>query len=456
MVCAPTGVAAVLVKGTTIHRGFGIPSGATINEKTMKIMVRTTPYLYDVDVIIIDEISMCWIDLFDAVSASINKVQEKTGKHIQLIVFGDFFQLPPVLTYKRGEKELLDKYYKRDVGNGYAFSADSWDSFHFVCVELKQVIRQADPVLIANLSKARIGDATCLKYFAKNSSFSPYADGIYLCGHKEQADQINAQALNKLPGYSTTYSMTINGEVETSDLVVSKQIELKPGAVVTTVINDSDGHYVNGSLGTITECGEDHVRVSFSPDNASVYIEFHEWSVYSYKTIKPDNKPEYIEKVCIGNYKQLPVRLAYASTIHKAQGATYNHVNLDPTCWEPGQLYVALSRVRNVGDLHLTAPLIPKYLICDLSVLIFYRSVLQLNREEQRSRGRPKQSYGSSKVIRVSEEISDEVQSMLADWVKIGPERYNYSIMLIPSDMKEKVEKLIAENGNTADPITKP
>ena len=82
--------------------------------------------------------------------------------------------------------------------------------------------------------------------------------------------------------------------------------------------------------------------------------------------------------------------------------------------------------------------------------------MLQLNREEQRSRGRPKQSYGSSKVIRVSEEISDEVQSMLADWVKIGPERYNYSIMLIPSDMKEKVEKLIAENGNTADPITKP
>ena len=193
MVVAPTGAAAVLIKGATIHRAFGIPSGACINEKTMKIMVRTTEALRNADVVIIDEVSMCRMDLFDSVCASLDKAEEKSGKHKQLIVFGDFFQLPPVLTENRGERKLLERYYNRPVENAFAFQSDTWLRMNFYPIVLTEVIRQGDATTVALLKKARVGDTSCIHYFNNHSSSIGFLNGIYLTGTKDEAERRNRE-----------------------------------------------------------------------------------------------------------------------------------------------------------------------------------------------------------------------------------------------------------------------
>ena len=221
------------------------------------------------------------------------------------------------------------------------------------------------------------------------------------------------------------------------DLVVARSITLKPGALVTTIVNAPDGRYVNGSIGTIRKLEPDFIYIDFE-SGISAGVSLHEWAVYDYKA----NEDNTISKVCIGSYKQLPVRLAYASTIHKAQGATYTRVNLNPTCWAPGQLYVALSHVRKPGNLYLTGEAKPKDLVTDLEVLQFYRA-MDKDTRINRNVGRPKQLSGSTKILRVSEEIAPDVQNIYEQWKALGPERYNYSIVLIPIDKQDKVRAAI-------------
>ena len=441
MVCAPTGVAAVLVQGTTIHRGFGIPSGATINEKTMKVMERTTPALRAADVIVIDEISMCRIDLFDSIAASVRKAEEKSGKHKQLIVFGDFLQLPPVLTINRGEKALLDEYYGRDVGSAYAFMANSWDSFNFYCVELKTVVRQSDAELAEMLSKIRYGNADALNYFNSRSSSHGFEDGITVCGRKEDADRYNASALQHLSGEERTYQMEVVDEVEPTDKVVADNITLKVGALITTLVNDPDGYYVNGSIGKVVGFADNGVVVSFNAQGTDrVIISPYTWAVYNYKADEDGS----FTKETVGQYTQLPLRLAYATTIHKAQGATYTRVNLNPECWAPGQLYVALSRVKRIQDLYLISPLQRKYLVADPEVVRFYQNIGD-SHVFARGKGRPKNVSGSTVTIRVSEDIAGDVKGMLQEWIDMGAERYNYSPMLDPDDMVSQVQQMISD-----------
>ena len=439
MVVAPTGAAAVLIQGATIHRAFGIPSGACINEKTMTIMVRTKEALRDADVVIIDEISMCRMDLFDSVCASLAKAEEKSGKHKQLIVFGDFFQLPPVLTENRGERKLLERYYNRPVGNAYAFQADSWQRMNFYPIVLTEVIRQGDAATVAQLKKARVGNTACIWYFNAYSSSRGFLDGIYLTGKKEEAERRNREELARVIGASKDYPITIEGTVEASDLVIPSTLSLKVGALVTTTVNHPDGYYVNGSIGRIDSLEDEYVRIKFPSISTPISVGKYTWKVYNYTTDEKNN----IVKEEIGSYEQLPLRLAYASTIHKSQGSTYDEINLDPECWAPGQLYVALSRMRDIRKLYLTQNITPKFLIADPVVSDFYEHLLQPMPKMKKTVGRPPKETGSTIVKRIPEEMAEEIDRVISQWQAMGSNRYNYEIGLFPTGYHDTIDLFI-------------
>lgn len=144
VICAPTGTAAIKVGGVTINRVFSLLAGPCINEKSMSLTVHCPATIKKADVVIIDEVSMCRMDMMDSIQKSIEKAEKQTKRHIQVIVVGDFFQLPPVINEDRGERTLLEKYYKRPIGRGYAFTGDGWNKFGFTSVVLTQIVRQKD------------------------------------------------------------------------------------------------------------------------------------------------------------------------------------------------------------------------------------------------------------------------------------------------------------------------
>jgi ATP-dependent DNA helicase PIF1 len=438
MVCAPTGSAAVLIKGATIHRAFDIPSGCTINEKTMKIMTRTTPSLYRADMVILDEISMCRMDLFDAVANSLAKAEAKTGRRIQLVVFGDFLQLPPVLTAQHGEKMLMDKYYGFDVGQAYAFQAKSWRLFHFIPVIMHEVVRQNDREFILNLEKARLGDKSCIDFFNKKSAFRQSLSAIYLTAYKEDAERINNEEMMKNLNTEVSYDMQIDGIVDKTDMIVPQHLVLKKGCLVTTVVNHPDDAYVNGSIGTVVDFKDGEIVVDFAGHN--VGVEPHEWDIYDYKALDDGS----IKKECIGSYIQFPLRIAYASTIHKAQGATYDEVTLSPKCWGAGQLYVALSRIKSLNHMYLTRDIQQSDLIADPTVLSFYQA---LEAEAAaatvtKAKGRPRNITGNPETIRVPADIKDEIQDLIRQWNDLGGDRYNHQFAIASIDTAEKIKYL--------------
>lgn len=439
VVTAPTGAAAVLIKGSTIHRTFGIPSGACINEKTLKIMTRTTEALRKADVVIIDEISMVRMDLFDAIFASLKKAEEKSGIHKQLIVFGDFFQLPPVLTETHGERKLLEKFYGCEVGHAFAFQSNSWKNIGFYPIELTEVVRQSDKKTIENLNLARKGNKACINFFNSESSTEGFIDGITVTGSKQSANSENKQELKKIQAPSVVYNCSVSGAVENSDFVIDPQIELKIGALVTTVINHPDSYFVNGSIGKITELTEDHIAVKFPTFYRPISIARHRWDVYDYST----DENGIIHKDIIGSYEQFPVRLAYATTIHKSQGATYDEINLDPFSWAPGQLYVALSRMKKIKKLYLKSNIREEYLIADEVVKDFYDHLLDNIPVIKKSIGRPKQATGSTVVKRVPSELSDQIENAIKVWNDMGSNRYNYELSFVPTGMKDTLDLFV-------------
>jgi len=363
LVCAPTGIAAVNVGGSTIHRTFKAPIGPIITgpRKPPSTVVQA-------DVIVIDEISMCRSDLFEYVAQAIIQAENTTPfKPKQLIVIGDFHQLPPVVT--DADREILP-----DIGDGFAFQSVAWKIFDFRTVMLTEVIRQKDTEFIANLNRIRHGDASGLHWMNANASKKPNI-GIHLCPTNKQAAAINAAALASIYTPSRTYTAFEKGEVKDSDRPTDCELTLKPKARVMMLVNDQNEKYQNGSLGTIKSLGDDIIEVDLDNGN-TVEVCQYRWEIVQYKVeAKKEKSGNVVEKLktdVIGVFCQFPVKIAYAVTIHKSQGQTYDHVNLHPNCFAAGQLYVALSRVTSIKGIHLTIPIKPNNLITSPEVIDYY------------------------------------------------------------------------------------
>lgn len=396
IVCAPTGAAATVAGGATIHRAFGLPSTACINEKTNTIKYNASKEICAADTVVIDEISMCRMDVFDSMAVSIRKAEGKTGRHIQFIVVGDFFQLPPILDNKHGEKKLFKKYYGDCPALPYAFLGKEWNKCGFLPCILTESKRQKDAEFIYNLNLARTGDLACLNYFNSYSSPFPFPDAVNLYSYNDDVNVQNRKSLSIIAGPEYRFETVFDDQLSTKDRRdADSTVFLKEGCRVIITVNDTGNgqdedlfaferpwfsekkaQYHNGSLGTVQEIRQDddssHDSVIVKVDGGTV-VEFqrHRYNVYDYIL---DGKK--LKRVILGSYTQIPLRPAYALTIHRGQGQTYDQVNLDPGCKNCGQLYVGLSRVRNLSGLHLRHKIRPDNLMTSPKVVQFYHDLL--------------------------------------------------------------------------------
>lgn len=367
IVCAPTGIAALNIGGSTIHRALGIRPEATMQKPFRPRIGRNDP-LYNCDLMIVDEISMCRLDLFDYLSSALMaaaRQRRRDGRRpCQLVVVGDFSQLPPVVT--RSDRAILNEMYGYPIHEGYAFMGESWPLWNFQHVELTEAIRQRDAAFVAALNACRVGDTKGTRWIEQHASNSVPGDAIRLCGKNNQADSINNEQLEALPGAEYIYYGSIDGEVSAGDLPTVKTLRLKPGARVMVLINHYANKYVNGSLGTVIQCEPDNCVVNID-DVGPVRFESHTFEIT--EPVMEDSKAGV--KV-IGTFTQLPLKLAYALTIHKSQGQTFDHAVVYPDCWDPGQLYTALSRLTSIEGLQLAHHIPDSSLIASQAVIDFY------------------------------------------------------------------------------------
>lgn len=366
IVCAPTGIAAIQVGGVTIHRAF---------------QARTVPYIEGdrgrlldtvkvADVIVIDEISMCRFDLLEYVARCIMRAEKVAKKKIQIIVAGDFYQLPPVVQTK-DEYVLCKGWPRMDMDNGYyAFAGPSWQDLHLSNIELTQIMRQTDQEFAQYLNRIRKGDVAAIDWINEHASRNAQP-GIYIYPTNRLVEQKNRAEIDKLGDPTRTYRADI---INYSDKYPADEVlKICEGARVMTLINNSQDGYQNGSLGTVCQLGNSYIKIRLD-SGKTVDIERCEWDCYEYVVVDgAGDKPPHLDRRKVGSFRQYPLRVAYAVTVHKSQGQTFDSVNLDPYCFAAGQLYVALSRVRDISHLHLLRDIRPSDLIVSPEVAEFYR-----------------------------------------------------------------------------------
>jgi hypothetical protein len=295
-----------------------------------------------IDILFIDEISMVRADVLDYIDKILRWAHKdsKPFGGVQLVMFGDLYQLPPVV--KEEEANILKNFYN----DFYFFNAKVWNNTGFHVLELNRIFRQKDPEFIKFLNNVRKYKLTKsnIKYFKENSNKTNSSDFVELCTHKYLADKINLAKLGR--SKLIRAKAKIEGEFNEASIPCEKELVLRLGARVMTIINDSNGRFFNGSTGEITGFGEDVITVKL--DNGEIVnIKPYQWISKKYKL-----EGEEITQEELGKVTQFPLRLAWAVTIHKSQGLTFDTVKLNiKNIFSSGQLYVALSRCRTIGGI---------------------------------------------------------------------------------------------------------
>lgn len=381
IICAPTGVAAQNVHGATIHSAFRFDLAPKVADELES--VQPSKVVQEADTIVIDEIGMVRRDLMDAIARVVEIENRRRDndpelKHLQLVVVGDFSQLPPVVT-RSDRPALIAQYGQKSAGSGfYAFEADGWAKMGFEVCQLTEAMRQSDPTFVAMLNRARIGDASCLPYFnhLAERGHAP-SEAISLVGTNKAAELTNTRRLDALRGSKRVFDGYVEGKFKPSDMSTQQDLALKLGAHVMTLANNADEGYINGSTGTIVEYdtvdanGEQCIAIKLDSSGTIVNVKRHTWENVEYRVQEKDGK-KYLEQEIVGKFVQFPLKLAWAVTFHKSQGQTLESVSIDPSTFVPGQLYVGLSRATSARGIWLTRSIKPKDLIADNSVVKFY------------------------------------------------------------------------------------
>ncbi|MBN1923477.1 MAG: AAA family ATPase [Nanoarchaeota archaeon] len=363
VVVAPTGLSALNVEGQTIHSFFRLPP-RVIEAKHVKKLENTSLY-EKLDAIIIDEVSMVRADLLDG----IDKFMRKNGKYndlpfggVQLIMFGDLFQLPPVTNE---DSRVLN--YRYD--SPYFFSAYSFKDLNVKVLELENVYRQKDEDFIRvldNIRKKELNsNALSIINSRVNVSFQPDDSFITLTPTNKLADELNNKRLNSLTGRIFEYAARFEGGLKSEDkgLPAPSVLRLKKGARVIFVKNDNNSQWVNGSLGVVDDLDKKMIIVKLD-SGSFVGVERTSWDKISYKFDEVNNK---VITESSGKFTQFPLKLAWALTIHKSQGQTFDKVFIDlrSGAFAHGQTYVALSRCRTLNGIVLKSPVKESDVIVD-------------------------------------------------------------------------------------------
>ncbi|HDR15754.1 MAG TPA: helicase [Desulfobacteraceae bacterium] len=366
VVTAPTGVAAINAGGVTLHSFFQIPLGPFIpaseaHAQRHKIRREKIDIIRSIDLLVIDEISMVRSDVLDGVDSVLRRYRRSSQPFggVQLLMIGDLCQLSPVV--KNEEWQILQAYYE----SPYFFSSTALAQAEFVPIELKHVYRQSDRHFIELLNRVRENkfDQETLKQLNARyiPDFSPGEDEGYitLCTHNSRADAINNARLKSLPGKSRRFDAILEGDFPEQAYPTAAFLELKKGAQVMFIRNDmsAEKSYFNGKIGKITGMSDETIEVLCPGDAAGITVSKTTWENIEY-TVDPETAV--ISQKVAGTFTQFPLKPAWAITIHKSQGLTFDKAVIDAkAAFAYGQVYVALSRCRTLEGIVLRSPLSP-------------------------------------------------------------------------------------------------
>ena len=397
-IAAPTGVAAINAGGVTLHSLFQLPFGifspssqpveehvtANIHNKVsllrhLRINKDKRELIRELDLLVIDEVSMVRADLLDAVDVVLRHIRHKPHLSfggVQMLFIGDLFQLPPVM--KDEDWRILKDHYR----GSFFFHAHALKQSPPLYLELKKIYRQSDEAFIRLLNNLRNnlitnGDIELLqKYY--QPGFKPETKGEYiiLTTHNSKADIINQKELDAIPDPLFTYEAQIDGTFNESALPAESLLKLKKGAQVMFIRNDKgeSRRYYNGKIGTVSRLNEKEIYVTFPDESEELLVEKEIWENVRYSYSKETDE---VEENVIGSFSQFPLRLAWAITIHKSQGLTFNKAIIDAgASFAAGQVYVALSRLTSLDGLVLYSPIAPDCISTDEEACAFSKTAL--------------------------------------------------------------------------------
>ena len=369
IICAcPTAVSALNIGGQTIHSLFQIQPRDFIMPEFLKLKAKPRNILTGADVLIIDEISMVAPDLLDAIDILARQARRSNEPFggLQVVAIGDLFQLPPVIT-----KDATDYYLQNyEHEKAYFFDSYVYKRANFIRYNFDMVYRQNDAPLLNNLCKLRNNQLEALDFFnsCRIQDEERRKNAVIITPFRAVAERINADRLNQIQAPEIVYSGELSGTFSEKDVPAPLQLTLKIGALVVFVKNGDKWH--NGSMGIVRNLSAKEIQVQLLSGNKEIVnVKPEKWQKIEY--IRDEN--DRLMENEVGAYKQFPLNLGYAMTIHKAQGKTLDAVVVDISrgAFEHGQTYVALSRTRNSADMHLASPLRNKDVIFDNRVLDF-------------------------------------------------------------------------------------
>ena len=376
VVLAPTGIAALNVKGQTIHSFFGFPPKPLDRSEIKK---RRDRRLYKkMEVLIIDEISMVRADILDNIDyfLRVNRENPYPFGGVQVVLFGDLFQLPPIVS-SEAEKQLFEHYYD----SPYFFSAKVFEEdFELDKVELRKVYRQENRYFLRLLDSIRLNQIDYDDLEDLNQRHLPAFEAedyyITLSARNAKVTSINKKEIDKIPYPAYLYQAAITGAFPLNLFPTEAGLQLKLHAQVMFLKNDPQKKFVNGTIGKVVKLEDDKVTIRIEEDGQKreVEVEPMDWEIQKYK-LHPDD-PNKIETEVIGTFKQIPLKLAWAITVHKSQGKTFDKVIIDMGrgAFEYGQTYVALSRCRTLEGIVLKQPIKPRDIMTDERIIEWYET----------------------------------------------------------------------------------
>ncbi|HCA07916.1 helix-turn-helix domain-containing protein [Chryseobacterium sp.] len=413
IVVAPTGIAAINAGGVTIHSMFGLPlrtflpttdriDGSLANNIAdlmphFKYRKDKLKLLREVEVLIIDEVSMLRADVLDMMDFSLRFIRRNNQRFggVQMLFIGDLYQLPPVVR----DEHILKICYQ----SPFFFDSHAVKDIPLLTIELTKVYRQSDEKFLDILNAIRDGDVANINFDVLNERYDPdFKAGtdsyVYLCSHNKMADEINQQKLEEIDLTVKTYEAKLFGDFKENQFPNEQFLELKVGAQVMFIRNDISGEkkYFNGKLGEIMSLDDNEIKVVLDGSEREIVVKREVWEQKKYFLDTEKN----IKEEVLGSFEQFPIKLAWAVTIHKSQGLTFDNVIIDAgKSFTAGQVYVALSRCRTLEGIVLKSKITPEVIFKDNRILQFQGNTFA-NDNVEAILNREKYDYSIKKVLR--------------------------------------------------------